>query len=109
MNAVPSVIAELLRLRSELPVQGDWKANHDWEWEEEPIAYVHPASEDDDGGHSAIITTSDGDFRNVEEVSSENGIRRFDRAGQAITRYIAALHNALPELAKALEGKAQGV
>lgn len=106
MTSLPETLSTLLRLRAALPVQGDWKADHDCEWSEaEAVAYVHPAA--DGVGHNALFKCDEFcDFRDVEEAhDDERGPRFYDRGGQAITRYVAALHNALPELVKALEEK----
>lgn len=98
-SPIADILSELTRLRSALPerCREDWAAAHDWEWENEPIAYVHPAS--DGAGHAAILTTTGGDFRNVETEEYEGERRNYDRVGQTITQYVAALHNALPVLA----------
>lgn len=38
------LIAELETLKAALPdeAQAAWAADHDWEWEPEPTAYLHP-------------------------------------------------------------------
>jgi hypothetical protein len=94
------IISTLESLRAALPVQDTWEASHDWEWEDKPIAYVRPAS--DGLAHKTILSTFDGDFSRIEAEEFEGRTKNYDREGQEITRYVAAMHNALPDLIAAV-------
>lgn len=88
-------LTTLRRLR-EKATAGDLRAAHDWEWEEEPIEYVHLAS--DEKAHTAVFTNVNSDVRRIEQYDSEGGPRYRDRQGEANMAYLAQLWNAAPEL-----------
>ena len=106
MSDLTALLTTLESLRSQLPerCREEWAADHDCEWDsDDAFAYLHPASDQKGGAHYAIaVIDSSCDFRSIEAVDDDEKTRYFDRAGQAITAYVAALHNALPVLAEAV-------
>lgn len=89
-------LPELQRLH-DAATPGEWKASHDWEWEETgTIEYVRLTS--DGEGHRAILTNSDGDYRTVENDCDDGRLRHVDTTGRANMRFVAAMKNATPEL-----------